>query len=185
MLALDYFPGSSRASPNSATSWPTSICVSILDRLAPSRFPETVSREVCPRGGVVAFPEKTKNRKEDLYTGQNPRRDLKGGGRADQAYGEGSPTVMRKERAMYLEEHPIKANELHSGSPHPRRPSRGPACPPRTGRRILSQDPPLSASRLPGTLKAILALYAAGVSTRAISRHTQVVGERCAWRERP
>ncbi|MDR5695266.1 MAG: IS256 family transposase [Armatimonadota bacterium] len=112
--------------------------------------------------------------------------------------------IMREERAMYLEEHPTKANGYYT-------------------RDLLTLVGPVEDLRVPRVREgdfyprilpyrrrtslelseAILALYAAGVSTRAISRFlegiygafyspqsisrlTQVVeGEVRAWRERP
>jgi len=51
--------------------------------------------------------------------------------------------LMQKEREIYLEEHPTKANGLHPRSPHPRWPAGKAQGAPGAGRGFPSPDPSL------------------------------------------
>ena len=113
-------------------------------------------------------------------------------------------SIMRKERAMYIEEHPTKANGYSAWDllalVGPREDLRVPCV--REGEFYPKILPYWHRTSLEHS-KAILALYAAGVSTRASSRFLEgiygafdslqsispltkaVDGEVRAWRERP
>jgi len=55
---------------------------------------------------MVAFPEKTGKKREDPYSGENPRRKPKGSGGADQEPGEGALGDPDEGRAGDLPEKP-------------------------------------------------------------------------------
>ena len=142
-----------------------------------SGFPQirrrAVPQEMCPKGSMVAFPEKLgEESREGPYNGRNPRGNPKGSGGADQDHGKGALGGPNEgeEGEIYLENHPTKANGYYT-------------------RDLLTLVSPLKdlivprvreCNSLPWILpyrkraslelsEIVLALYAVGVSTRKIS----------------